>query len=222
MSKFCEYCKVDIVDDSPNCPLCGKCIDDHCEKKNKFYPKYKLVADKREPIIKILEKLSLLFVALSIAVNLFTDKTISWSLYVIISFVLLNFVILRPIKKKFTLAQVLSVVAFWLTCFMLFLELYTSTWGWGVMYAIPFTWLGLAVLSGIMTMVHGYVNFEMFKPMFMLTFLSAISLILVLCFNCEVVWPTLVALLVSASEIILMFMFRFKRSVRSLKKDFGI
>ena len=90
------------------------------------------------------------------------------------------------------------------------------------MYAIPFMLLGFSVLAGIMTLAHGYVDFEMFKPMIMIAFLMTIALILLLCFNCSVVWPTLVTFLVSISEIILMFMFRFKRSIRSLKKNFGI
>ncbi len=219
--KHCEHCNVEIIDSKSNCPLCGKSIDNENDGSNLYYPKYSFEPDKREPVIKILEKLSLLAVILSMAVNLFTDHIISWSLYVIIGFLLLWVLILRPIKKQFTLAQILTRLVFYLTAFMIFLELYTQTWGWGVMYAIPFTWLGFAIISGIFTLANGYVNFEMFKPMFMLTFLSLISFILLVCFNCEVVWPTLVAFLVSITEIILMFMFRFKRSIRSIKRDFG-
>ena len=219
--KHCDFCNVDIIDKKSNCPLCGKSLDNEAANKNKFYPQYAFEPDRREPAIKILEKLSLLAVVLSMAVNLFTDHTISWALYVIIGFFLLYVLILRPIRKQYSLAQILTALVFYLTAFMLFLELYTHTWGWGVMYAIPFTWLGFAILSGIFTLARGYVNFEMFKPMFMLLLLSLISFILLMCFDCPTVWPTLVAFLVSATEIILMFMFRFKRSVRSIKRDFG-
>lgn len=222
MCKLCENCNIFIEDNKPNCPLCGKCIDEKAEKKNNYYPQYSTIIDKREPIIKILEKLLLLALIICVVVDLFFSKTLFWSLYVFIGMVLLYMLVLRPIKKRYSTAQMLSALAFWLTGFIIFLELYTNTWGWGVLYAIPCTWLGLSIISGLLTMIKGYVNFEMFKPLFMLTFLSIVALILLLCFNCVIIWPTLVAFLVSSSVIVLMFMFRFKRSLRSLKKDFGI
>ena len=219
---FCDNCKIENEQGKSNCPLCGKCVDDNAEKKNNFYPQYNLVHDRRVPVVKVLERLLLLGVALCLVVNLLFEKTVSWSLYVTIGAFLAWVLIIRPIKKIYSPAQILTSQVFWLTGFMLFLELYTQTWGWGVMYAIPCMWIGYGVVAGIMSIVSGYVNFEMFKPMFMILFLSVISLILLLCFDCPVMWPTVVAFLLSVSEIVFMFMFRFKMSLRSLKKDFGI
>lgn len=221
MSK-CEFCQVEIEDNKINCPLCGKCVSADAENENMFYPKYSRVFDKREPTVKVLEKLLLLSVIICGVVDLLFAHTISWSLYVFIGAFLGWVLVLRPIKKQFNLAQILTCVVFWLTMFMLFLELYTATWGWGVRYAIPCMWLGFGVATGLLTIINGYVNFEMFKPMFMILFLSVVALICLLCFDSVVLWPTVVAFLVSVSEILLMFMFRFKRSLRSLKRDFGI
>lgn len=218
----CEFCQVEIEENKSNCPLCGKCVNDKAENQNTYYPQYACVLDKRDPTIKVLEKLLLLSLLICFVVDLFFAHTISWSLYVFIGGFLAWVLILRPIKKQFSFAQILTGITFWLTAFMIFLELYTHTWGWGVMYAIPCMWLGFGLLAGLMTIMSGYVNFEMFKPMLMILFLSIVSLILLLCFDCLILWPTVVAFLVSASEIILMFMFRFKRSLRSLKRDFGI
>ncbi len=220
--KHCDFCGVEIEDSKMNCALCGKCINSDAENKNSIFPNYPILTDKREPVIKILEKLSLLALLLSFAVDLFCTRSITWSLYVFVGLFLDWVLVLRPIKKQFSFAQILTLLSFYLTAFLIFLELYTHTWGWGVMYAIPFMLLGFSVLAGIMTLARGYVDFDMFKPMIMIAFLSCIALILLLCFDCPTVWPTLVTFLFSVSEIILMFMFRFKRSVRSLKKNFGI
>ena len=222
MTHHCDSCNVEIEESKTNCPLCGKCVSPDTINQNTYFPNYTITTDKREPTIKVLEKLSILALLLCFAVDLFCTHTITWSLYVLIGLFLDWVLILRPIKKQFNFAQILTQLSFYLTAFLIFLELYTNTWGWGVMYAIPFMLLGFSVLAGIMTLAHGYVDFEMFKPMIMIAFLMTIALILLLCFNCPVVWPTLVTFLVSISEIILMFMFRFKRSIRSLKKNFGI
>ena len=221
MCEFCENCKVNIIDEKSNCVLCGKSISKKQQSKNKFYPKYSPVVEKREPVVNVLEKLALLGLLICVVVDLFITKTISWSLYVFVGVLLATVLILRAIKKKNTIAQLLTRLTFWLSLFIIFIELYTNSWGWGLTYAIPFMWLGFSVFAGIMTLSKGYVDFQMFKPIILIAILSTISLIVLLCIGHGILWPSLIAVLVTVSEIALMFMFRFKRSVRSLKKDFG-
>ncbi len=218
----CENCKVELVDQKSNCPLCGKAVNKDEVTKNLYYPEYQPLLDKREPVASILQKLSILALLICIVVDLFVTETLGWSLYVLAGVMLTLAVVTRAIIKKDGVAQVLSRFSFWMTGFLVFIELYTHTWGWGVMYAIPFIWMAVCLSFGLTIIIQGYVNFEMFKPLILILILSLTSFLLLFFLKCAILWPTLVALLVALSEFVLMFMFRFKRSVRSLKRDFGI
>lgn len=218
----CKNCNVDIIEEKSNCVLCGKSLDKTTENTNMYYPKYQPVIDKKEPIVSVLQKLALLGLLICIVVNLFETKTLSWSLYVLGGVMLCVTVILRAFLKKMSIAQVCSRLAFWLSAFLIFIELYTGTWGWGVMYTIPFIWMAICLFFVVSIFVQGFVNFEIFKPLILILIFSVTSFLLLYFLGGEVLWPTLSVLLLSMSEIILMFMFRFKRSIRSLKRDFGI
>lgn len=219
---ICENCKVEVEDKKSNCPLCGKAVNKDCTRANMYYPQYQPMIDKHEPIVSILQKLSLLALFICIIVDLFITKSLGWSLYVIAGVMLTIAVVLRAILKKDGIASVLTRLAFWLTGFLVFIELYTHTWGWGVQYAIPFMWVAICITFGLTILIQGYVNFEMFKPLILILIFSVTSFLLLFFLKCDILWPTLTALLLSLSEFILMFMFRFKRSIRSLKRDFGI
>lgn len=217
----CENCGVEIMDKKSNCPLCGKATNKSASNKNLYYPEYAPLTDRREPIASVLQKLSILALLICIIVDLFVTKTLGWSLYVLAGVMLCVAVVTRAILKKDGIAAILSRLSFWIAGFLVFIELYTGTWGWGVQYAIPGLWGAICVTFGLIILIQGYVNFEMFKPLILILLLSLTSFLLLFFLKCDILWPTLVALLLAASEFILMFMFRFRRSVRSLKRDFG-
>ncbi len=219
---FCENCKVHLRQGTSHCPLCGHFIVEPSNNDSaRLYPKYKPITERTEPMASILIKLGLLAIVLCMGLDLFIYHTISFSLYVLVSILYLILVVLIPLKRHSTMAQVMSRLAYYTTGLLLFCELFTHSWGWGVCIAIPAVWLGLAIISGICMLSFGYVNFEMFKPMFSIAILSTISLILLACFD-QTTWLTLATVCFSWTEIALMFMFRFKRSIRSLKKEFRI
>ena len=219
---YCSNCKITNMDNTNNCPLCGKELKKDNNQPETIYPKYIGIAEKREPIINILEKILLWALVICLVIDLFITKTLSWSLYVLASLLLVLVIVLQAIKKKNSLAILLTRLTFWLSLYMIFIEFYTNSFGWGIQYAIPSMWLGFSIIAGIATLARGYVNFEMFKPMIMIFLMSLITVIVLLCIGNLALWANIASLLVAASEIILMFMFRFKRSIRSLKRDFGI
>lgn len=223
MSDFtCPNCKVNVDKNHNHCPLCGKHINSEAvEEQNRKFPIYKPKLDKREPITSIFIKLILLSIIVCIGVDLFITANITFSLYVLVGGIYTILVVLLPIFKKYSLAKVFTSLVIYTAGVMLFCELITHSWGWGVCYAIPGFWILMSIISGIFMLAFGYVNFEMFRPMLFISILSTISLIFLMCYS-QVYWLMLVSTFVSWVEIALMFMFRFKRSIRTLGKDFRI
>jgi len=222
MGGFCENCKVHIEKDASHCPLCGTFIEEvKLDDKELRYPKYKRVRESSDSATDILIKLGLLAIIICVGLDLFINGTMGFSLYVLVCTFYGILTVLLPIKKKYNLAQIMNCVAYYTMGLLLFLELFTGTWGWGVCIAIPAIWLAIDIVAGICMLAFGYVNFEMFKPILSIAILSTISLIFLLCFH-QPAYMTLPTMFFSWTEIALMFMFRFKRSIRSLKKDFRL
>ena len=218
----CPNCKVNVDKNLNHCPLCGKHISSTVvEDKDRTYPIYKPKLDKREPITSVFIKLILLGIIVCMAVDLFLTASITFSLYVLIGGLYTILVVLLPILKKYSLAKVFTSLAYYTAGLLLFCELITGTWGWGVCYAIPGFWILMSIITGIFMLAFGYVNFEMFRPMLSIAIMSTIALIFLMCFS-QVYWLMLASTFVGWVEIALMFMFRFKRSIRTLGKDFRI
>ncbi|MBQ8762077.1 MAG: hypothetical protein IJZ26_02000 [Clostridia bacterium] len=221
--KTCPNCKVSVKGGN-YCPLCGKCIDEEISenKKTGNFPDYApTLVDHSESVWKILSKLAFWGIIVCMAINLFLNKTVSWSLYVLFSLLYLHLVVFHSIYKKMSFANIITKIAIYTPCLLLFLELYTGSWGWGMCYAVPFLWLALTITSAVLMIANGWVNYEMFKPTLTMAILSTILLGLLFGFK-EVFWPILITFFVCWSLICFMFMFRFKRTVRSIQKEFRL
>jgi len=219
---ICPNCKVRVDNGANHCPLCGKHISSEpIPDSERTFPIYKPKLDKREPLTSVFIKLILLGIVVCMGIDLFLTASISFSLYVLVGGLYTVLVVLLPILKKYSLAQVCTSLVYYTAGVIIFCELITATWGWGVCYALPGFWIVMAIISAIFMLAFGYVNFEMFRPMLSIAILSTIALIFLMCFS-QVYWLMLVSAFLSWIEIALMFMFRFKRSIRTIKKDFRI
>lgn len=219
---FCDNCKVRVKKGS-NCPLCGKSVcEEGDEVFEKSFPKYAVVSmDRVEPVCSILTKLLIWMVIISFALELFVLKTVNISLYVLVGAIYIFFVVLQNIKKRNSFANIMTSVAFFTPLLILFIELKTASFGWGMCYVAPFLWLAVCVFGVVVMLIRNWIDFEMFKPMILIAVLSTILIIVLMCLD-AVSWPTLVIFLTSWSLILFMFMFRFRRTVRSLQKDFRL
>lgn len=218
--EFCDNCKVHVKH-GINCPLCGKSVAESNEPVLKrVFPKYAPIpVDRVDPVVLVITKLMIWLVILSFALELFIFKTVNFSLYVLFSAIYIYFVVLKNIRKRSSFAKIMSTVAFFTPLLILYIELATNSFGWGMCLVVPFLWLGIALFGVVVMFIRGWVDFEMFRPMIIIAIMSTVLLICLMCFN-HITWPTLVIFLTMWSLILFMFMFRFKRTVRSLKKDF--
>lgn len=74
----CNNCNIDIADDKSNCILCGKSTNKTVEHKNLYYPQYGPVVDKREPLVSIIQKVSLVGLIICIIINLCLEGTVKF------------------------------------------------------------------------------------------------------------------------------------------------
>ena len=223
MSKHCKYCNIELLDNKPNCPLCGKCIDEPLAKSGNYqngqFPIYSTKHDKVEPVCNVLIKILLLCVLVCCIADLFFTGSMFFSIIVIISAIYAILVILIPIKNRITVPQFFNRLAFFTPFLILAIELFSQSWGWGICIVSPALWFAIALASQIMMVSKGYIDYEMLTPTISISTLTVIQLIFLYSFH-QSTTATAILFIIELVVILLTFMFKTKKSIHNLKKKY--
>lgn len=223
--KHCDKCDVQIADNINHCPLCGRDISGHepvLEETFECYPNNKIWVDKRNFSINLLLVLVLIGTAICIGLDLFFNKNLTFSWYVITGVLIFVVDIILPLKKRWCFSAVSTIVAISICAYILFIELYTQTFGWGLIFVIPFFLLFMCLYSTSIILARNYYKgFDFFVPLIIFTCMS----IAVFIFNLVsgyTLWPSLVVFLTSIVCTILIVIFRFKKVKQQIEKNFFV
>lgn len=135
MSK-CRQCRVEILDETERCPLCGSVLEPTIEVEN-MYPDVRVKARKLMLLSRIYLFLIIVVEAFLININYFTDSTVWWSLitglallysYMVIRFAILGKAGYRTKTVILTALAILMVVA---------IDFLVGYHGWSVNYVLP-------------------------------------------------------------------------------------
>lgn len=221
--KHCSKCDINIADNINNCPLCGKDLHQP-EQEQSFccYPNNKIWHHNRNFTINLLLIIVLIGTALCLAVDLFINRTISFTWYTISGCILFIIDIYLPIKKQWSFATISTIVGLSVGCYILFIELFTGTFGWGVNYAIPFFLLFMCLYSTIIVFIRNYYKgLEFVLPLIIFTICVTVVFIVNYCLN-FVIWPSFAVFLTSVTLLILVIIFKRKKVKQELSKSFFV
>lgn len=227
--KKCNNCNVNLEDSRVNCPLCGKCVDDNLaksdekEKCSAIYPRYN--ADKHyyggkrvcDLLIKILFMLGIIILLL----DLMTNKTLTYSILVCGSMLYVYLVSLRPIKKRMILEKIFNRLIIYTGLFVLFLELITKSWGWGICIVLPSIYIVFSIVFIILFFAKGAMNYDVYIPFILMVIILAVSSILLIVFN-EFKLITIISFLIALAGFLFIFLYKFKKGVKGIHKNFRI
>ena len=115
----------------------------------------------------------------------------------------------------------ISLVSIFASLFILFIELYTNSYGWGVNITVPSIWLGLSITSVILMLIKGFVDFDMLKPVIINGALTTILLVLLFIFK-QPTLITIISFLLNIAIVLFVLIFKFKIASKSIKKEFRI
>ena len=220
MHNFCNNCKVEIDELIANCPLCGKCVNEKAKlnvsTQTSTYPNLQLNNTKKFPIgIVTISLFALTLIIL--ALEFFITKRVHITCYAIASFIFIYFSILIPAKHNFSFLSTSMFIG--VELIILFIELFSKTFGWGVNYVMPFISLAYSICNGILIIGKGYFNFEFYLPMLLSTVIST-ALLIVNYVNNWVWWPSISAFLFSWLVMLFVTFIRFKGFKKAMHKKF--
>lgn len=222
--KHCDKCNVNILDDISNCPLCGRDISNKNETSQTFlcYPNNKHWSDKRNLTANMFLWLLIIGTIISGVIELLIFKQYKYNFYVLTGTMIAIFDIILPIKYRWSFNAISIVATLTLCAYILFLELFTQTFGWGVYYVIPLFLLFMTLYSLTIVLIRNY--YKRFEFVISLLIITVISIVLFLYnyISKGIVWPSLVTFLTSITCFVFILIFRFKKVKQALEKSFFI
>jgi len=224
MSQFCKYCNVALETTVSHCPLCGKCVNEQLEgKKNlhEHFPSDNVFKMSKQKALKAIVLLLLLGNAICLFVELLLYKTVSWSLHILVASVFSYIGIIRPINQNWRLVNYHSILYIMFTGYIIFLENYTNSFGWGLIYVIPIFVLTFSINNFTMILSNIKNRFDYFLPMLILLTISIITFIICYAGNFTL-WPSLSAFLATISFTFISFIFHSTKILGALAKKFHI
>ena len=102
------------------------------------------------------------------------------------------FGVIVPIKNNWSLVNYHSVFYVAVTLYIIFLENYTNSFGWGIVYVIPLFVLAFSVYNFLMILSNRNNRTEYILPMFILTTIATVAFSYNY-FSGLVLWPSLSA-----------------------------
>lgn len=224
MKQFCDACKVSLEEHISHCPLCGKCVNESLvDKKDSHenFPSDEQFKKEKKEALRAIVYMILLGNFLASLTELLLFKTYTWSLHVLVASTFGLFGIIIPIKNNWYLVNYHSIFYICFTLYIIFLENYTNSFGWGITYVIPLFCLGFGLYNFIMVINNIKTKSDYILPMIILFIISTISFSINY-YNDLTIWPSLSSFLTLISVTFICFAFRSSKLVKALSRKFHI
>ena len=220
MQNYCSKCNVELETSISHCPLCGKCINEELVGKEIFHENFpsdhKFQKEKKEAL-KATALVLVLANFITVFLELLLEGNISFSLNLMVASTFAYFGMIVPIKNNWSLVNYHSIFYIMFSLYIVFLENYTNSFGWGISYVIPLFALAFSIYNFGMVLSDIKNRSEYILPMFILTIIAIISFAFNY-FAALTLWPSLVAFLAVISFVSVSFVFRSAKTLKSLAK----
>lgn len=218
----CDKCNVELENGLKYCPLCGRCLNENITESSSInYPKIVKKINKRKLSLSLVFWTLFLTLILSIASELILYKHWSWNWYVMLSWFLFISLIYLPIKNRWSYSSISAVLAIFLSGFLIFLEYYTNSFGWGLIYAVPGVILAISIFNFISLLARKQNRFELLVPLALL-FLVSLGFFIYSFVKGYTIWPILSTLFSNLAFVFIIFVIYFRRAKKEFVKTFYV
>ena len=213
----CYRCNIDVVGDK-FCPLCGKRVN---EEENRNYPTIFKRKINKLYVLRVVFGLLILLNVLGMAVELMITEKIYYSWHMVVPSMLLLISIYFPLKKNWSFFAACCICIFTISGYIMFLENFTKTAGWGFNYVVPLFLLAIETTALIFLAISKFEKVEVFLPVLFCTILSLI-IFLVVYLKRVIYWPAAVALLFGFAIMFTIIVVKYRRTKKSFHKSFHV
>ncbi len=215
----CERCNVNILNEK-HCPLCGKFVNNDISG-DVLYPKITSNKNGRFYAVRIIFGLLILFNVLAVALELMVTKNFYYSWHLLVPSALLYLCVYFPIKKNWGLFGASCIALVSICAYLIFLELFTKTFGWGINYAIPLFLLASEVLMFVLLTITKFERVELQLQLVICDLLSLANFLFVY-LKQLIYWPSAASLLFGFAIMFVIFVVKNRRAKKNLQKSFHV
>ncbi len=183
MAGRCMRCKINIVDDTLECPLCHGVLDGESDAEIGLSVTYPNVAETMKLailVIRIVIFASIIVFAAAMIVNYITFDGVYWSAIVGVGLFMGCLTLVLLLKERKSLQRNIQIQMWMVIIFSIFMDYLMDFRGWSLGYAIPITVVSIdiGVIIFMIIRISGWQAFIMTE---IVTFLiSVITLVLMI------------------------------------------
>lgn len=232
MNNRCNNCNVKVSEDLRYCPLCGKFVasDKNAEPKetNSSFPRVDQRFRVVERWLKLVKSLLWLVGIIVVAINLFFSTSPYWFPYVLIGLFALWRILFYPFKEGKSHVGSIPMSGIVVAILLVFIDVYDYnfygfTLGWALCYGVPAVFTGTTIISFILAITNRNFEESLTKGIVAIFIVEILFLLCKLCwFNQFRNWPIFMSLLSSFVALFLLFLFKKKRLVKEMNRNFHI
>ena len=215
----CDRCNLEVKGDT-YCPLCGKFVNKN-KGHDREYPTQINRKINKPYVLRVIFGLLLLVNILVIALELITAKSFYYSWHIIVPSMFVLIAIYFPLKKNWGLMGACCICIFALSGYIIFLENFTKTVGWGLNYVVPLFLLSVEIGAFIILAISKFERIEVQLPL-LICVLFSLAIFLYVYLKQLVYWPATCALLFGFAVLFTIFIVKNRRAKKSLQKSFHI
>lgn len=228
----CSSCNVEVSADLRYCPLCGKYVaknkDESLQETSVSFPKVNKNFTVVERWLKIVKAFLVLAGIVSVATNLFFTTKPYWFPYVVVGLFALWRILFYPFKEGKDHIGTIPMSGIIVAVLLIFIDVYDyyfhgTALGWALSYGTPAVFTGTTLVAFILALTNR--NFEevLTKGIVKITIVDILFLISKLIwFNQFKNWAIFMSLLASFVALFLLFLFKRKRLVKEINRNFHI
>ncbi|MCR5542537.1 MAG: hypothetical protein K6F55_00185 [Eubacterium sp.] len=232
MSRHCNRCNVDVVDEAIECPLCHGVLElddeDKVENisdmvsKSSTYPDVTVSLKIMKLVIRIVIFASVIAGITVLLVNYLTFNGVYWSLIVIAGLVYGNLTLLYSFRDRKSIQRIIQVQMLAAIVLLQILDYLLGSKGWSFSYALPILFVGVDV-GMVVLMIVGIDGWQTYIMTEIVTFiLSIVIFVMRLCGLVKGSFFMIIAIAVTGIILLGTVLFGQKMVENELKRRFKL
>ena len=219
--KYCEKCQMEIENNIPRCPLCGKGLS---EKSGDYVMEYPLTHSLRryKTAIKIIWFSALLISGVLIIVNFLTQVRWLWVLTGICSLWYLAVTAVFAIRSSRNIGLMILVQTIGISLLTLEIDSSFGFRRWSLNYVIPLLLSFSVLLLTVLILCKPVMLRDFIVYLFVIAALGLAPVVLLVLGMATVPWPYTAAGFLSAAVMVGMFLFASRKTKHEMKKRFHV
>lgn len=219
--KYCNSCKVNVVGNRKNCPLCQEALkgDKH---EDEVFPKISFVYREHGLFFKIMLLISIIIASVSVAVNILLPQTGAWSLFILGGLGSVWASMISAINKRNNIPKNIVYQIMIISVIVVLWDLLTGWKGWSITYVIPFVcffaMVSMAIISKVRKLyVEDYILYIIIDGLF-----GLVQIIFIFTRGLTVLYPSLICIVTSIISLSTILIFEEKKLRAEIKRRLHI